>query len=188
MNAEEAKTAQSKYVEAKLEGKTGKDAALAAGYSIGSNPSNIERVGGPVHTLMVQKLKEKGIDEEYVAGKYKEALESSLKKGAKDKDLNGASQLLRGLTWLMGYGKSNAPTVAVQINNNQGGRVEDDPIPTRELVAEVSALVEILNSEVSRDRSTRIYEASIVPPDANAHEGVDQPAPAQSAPDSAGLP
>lgn len=172
MNEKEAKVAQTKYVEAKLAGKNGEEAKIIAGYSAGTIPANIERIGGPVHSLLVKALNEKGIDESFLSDEYVKGISSATKAGAKDKDLNAHAQYLKQLGFLLGYGKTG-PSIAVQVNTGAGSG--DDPLPTRELIEQVSDLVEVLKETVGRDRSSGVHAGDPGDADPDAHPGVDRP-------------
>lgn len=165
---------QAAFVEARINGKTQDEAKTLAGYSPNSDGSVI---AAHTKSLMVKALEEKGITEEYVAKKYREGIDASLNRGAKEKDINGMAQLLKQLGWLMGYGKTN-PSVAVQINNTQnniGASPQDEPVATAELIGQVSELVETLKAGIGERQSSGIYEGDIVPEDPAPHDGVVEP-------------
>ena len=173
MLRDEAYKAQEKYVENRVNGIPPSKAAQMAGYSPKTPPRTISH-NPRVEELLKKALQEKGLDENYLIGEYSKGIESATQFGAKEKDLNAHAQYLKNLSYLMGYGKRD-PTVAVQINNNEAARSSDGPVPTLELIAEVSALVEILKSEVGRPPSPAIYESHTGIAAPQAHPGVDSP-------------
>ena len=159
---------QEKYVEARVAGATQDKAAEIAGYSRTTDRSQIERIGGPVHTLMVKALAEKGITEGWIAEKYRDGIEAAQQVGAKEKDLNAMSQMLKQIGYLMGYAK-NGPAVAVQINNNPQNGAADDAAPTREDIEYLKGLIENLAEQVSADRASGLLPNDTGTPDPEAH-------------------
>lgn len=171
MTNEEIAVAAEKYVEAKISGSNGAEARKISGYAPSTSVHHIEKPGGPVDTLMAQRLKEKGINEAFLADKYLEGLSIAYSPGAKDKDVNGAAQLLRQLAHLLGYGRKETPSVAVQINNGASSP-GNEPTATRELIAEIAGLAEILKSQVGKDQQLGVHEGDIGTSDADAYTGM----------------
>lgn len=168
----ERQSIQERYVDARInQGLSQEKAKLAAGYSEKTNATQIEKIGGAVHELMVKALKAKGIDEDYMATEYVDGIKAAKVAGAKDKDLNSHAQYLKQLGYLLGYAK-NAPTLALQLNQSQAAVGPDVAIPTRELIAEVSALVEVLKETVGRDKSSGVHAGDSGAIDADACDGV----------------
>ena len=187
MNTNEREKAQEKYVEARvLQGKTQEQAKAFAGYSVGTSPANIEK-NPRVRSLMDDALERKGITEDYIAEQYKNGLEASLRDGAKEKDLNATAQLLRGLTFLKGYGKKEVPSVAVQINNGTMGGVNDSS-PTAEQLDEVKAAIELLAAAVGHDQSRGFLKGDIGIGDSPACPGVDSPSTSEAEDGGGGQP
>lgn len=184
MTHEEQEKAQKKYVEARIEGKTGEEAKKIAGYAKGYTVGNLQATGGAVDTLMAKTLKEKGITEEFLAEKYIKGLELAYSDGAREKDVNGAAQLLKQLGYLLGYGRREVPSVAVQINNGPSGPV-DDPGTTRELIAEIAGLVEVLQVQVGKDQQHGVHAGDSGAANADAHTGMVEPS-GQASPSGGG--
>jgi len=171
LTEEKTKERAERYIEKRTQGLKARDAARQAGYSDLTRIDQIERIGGPVATRMAQALQKKGIDEDYVAGKYKEYLDLCKEDGAKQKDLNAASQLLRNLGFLLGYG-TKGPQVAVQINNNQGRSEEDDPAGVRDLAEQIGELVKMVKTEVSNRDASSLPPGDTGTGHSQAHQGV----------------
>lgn len=161
------------YVEEVLKGTDRREAARIAGYSDNTGLRTIERVGGPVHSLLMRRLEDKGINEEFLAREYFNGIAQSQETGAKNKDLNAHAQYLKQLAFLMGYGKQN-PAVAVQINNSTAPPGLD---PTRagELIRETTALLEAVKEAISDIQSGRVHAGSPGTEDSQAHLGMADP-------------
>lgn len=179
---------QEAYVEARVSGLSPTEAKSIAGYSESTNKTQIERIGGPVHTLMVKALSVAGITEDWVANKYHEAVTKGLE-GAnnEERDLNSVMQGLKQIGFLMGYAKNN-PTVAVQINNGTQGSGVDESAATREDIEYLKGLIEDLAEQVGRDQSSGLLPRNIGATDPGTHQGVGEPASDQTETGGGGQP
>lgn len=176
--AEQVTAMQTKFVHGVLSGEKPADAALSAGYSPGTHPHEI------VNRIR-QALESEGLTPERLAKEYVEGIGLAKANGARDKDLNALSQMLKQLGWLLGANRKelSGPAVAVQINN---GPVAAQPgasdielhepggleAATREALAEWRTLrgdLERVDEEISRRESGDILDADTGVEDPGAH-------------------
>ena len=155
---------QNKYAAARLEGKSTEQAKAISGYSPNTSSSNIERIGGPVHTKIVQALEAKGITDDFLATQYQQGIEASQRIGAREKDLHSHAQYLSQIGFLMGYAK-NTPSVAVQINNTTSANQGDDA----DTIAE---LLRLVGEEIELRQSGEVHEANSGIEDSASHTGM----------------
>lgn len=137
-----------KYVEARIAGRSKKESKRIAGYAPTTKIQNIERPGGPVANKMVEALEAHGITEERIAAEYAEGLEKSKQPGAREADFNSHSKYLLQLAYLKGYGKKDAPAVALQINT--GTSREDDSGRLEGFAERLDWLLGALEKEIGR--------------------------------------
>lgn len=174
MTSEEREVAQDKYVDARLEGHSKIESTELAGYAAGTKPSQVDHPGSPAALKLEKALAERGLNEEFLAKEYAEGIQAAKQPGAREKDLNAYSQLLKQLGFLMGHGKRETPQVAVQINNGVS-RPEDDAPATRDLIAEVAALVTVLASQVGKDQQLGVHDGNPGPASGKASSRVVEP-------------
>jgi len=160
-----------KYTESRLNGTEPRISARIAGYSDKTHIQQIERVGGPVHNLMVTALAEKGITEEFLANEYADGIRKSKQLGAREGDFGAHSRYLLQLGYLLGYGKSG-PQVAVQINNNSGDHQTDESGGIGETLREVKELLAVVKQEIVSREPDRIPSGSPETRNAEAHQRV----------------
>ena len=134
---------QQAYVGEIVKGATKEKAKEVAGYSQKTHPYQIETP--KVVSKIVEELKRQGITEERLAQEYREGIEASKKPGAREADHNAHAKYLLQLGYLLGYGKKDAPSVAVQINNNQPG--VPDAGSGADVIARLEAIVGILEEK-----------------------------------------
>ncbi len=181
--AEQNKIMVQKYVDASLAGVEPREAARIAGYSDKTSLDQIIRPGGPVETAMCKALKERGIDEEFIAKEYAEGIKLSKSSDAAQADCNAHAKYLLQLGYLKGYGKSG-PQVAVQINNNTNtgsdSAIADERIG--ETLQEVRELLAVVRAELSQREPTAVSGednsvagGDIICPEVEAHPGVVPP-------------
>ena len=169
-----------RYVEARLVGTDGREAARMAGYSDKTKLKQIERPGGPVDSLMSKALEERGITEEFIAKEYAEGIALAKSPRASNADCNAHAKYLQQLGYLKGYGK-NGPQVAVQINNNAGSDTPHDDGRIEDTLREVGELLRVVRQELCQRDATGVHRednslagGDIVCPEAEAHPGVVQ--------------
>lgn len=166
---------QDRYVQARISGASANQARDIAGYSPNSNPVNLDKPNGILHSKIIDALKKKGIDDDYLATKYFELMEEcSDPRYAKLKDLNAKCNALKQLGYLLGHGKRDRdrPAVAVQINNSTGKAQAHDAGTTSELISEVRDLVDAIRAETKARESAGVHEGSVEVGDAYAHPDV----------------
>ena len=169
------------YVKAVEAGAAPREAANIAGYSRTFPVSEIERPGGPVDRKFEEMrlaLKEKGIDDKWLAGQYAKGADMATS-GQEYEAMAHAKYLLQ-IGYLLGHGVKNGTTVAVQVNNGvQGSSQFDDPARARELVGEVTQLIEVLKTELGARVPNRFHAGNTGTPGgpAQAHPGVGQTQP-----------
>ena len=156
-NAGEVRKMAGNYVDARIEGKAPREAAREAGYSDNTPIHQIERAGGPVHNLMAKALAERGIDEKFLAAEYLKGIEESKQRGAKEADYGAHAKYLLQIGYLLGYGKQG-PSVAVQINNNDGPARKDDIERLKERMRRAEELLALFEGESGKRQSAGVLE------------------------------
>ncbi len=179
---------QETYAELVVNGTPRQEAAIMAGYSPKTHVRDIERKDGPVHNLLTQKLRDKGLDEEWLADKLKSNYDMCLEDGAKDKAMMAAVQNLKEVANLLGYKKNDKPGVAIQINNNPGGNPGNEFVPTRELIEGLQTVIGLLEAENRRDRPIGVHASDVETRDAETRSGMGEPIDADETPGSGGQP
>lgn len=166
-SAKEVRDMQDRYAEARIAG-NGKDAAKAiAGYA--PTGTDIEKPGSQCSARIRMALQKKGIDEDSLAGEYAAGISLAKQEGSRDQNLMAHVQYLKSICYLLGYGRKETPTVAVQINNN--------PSLSQDLAAgEIAELTRLLREEISGRDAGGVHEADVIDGDSKPHPGVGKPA------------
>jgi len=180
---------EDRYLAARFEGREPRDAARIAGYSENTKINEIERVGGPVDRKLQAALQKARMDEEWLVGEYEKGIEKVM--GA-DPNFDGQAhaKYLLQLSYLMGHGKRNTPAVAVQINNQPGGKAGcvdgDDPERLADLISETRNLLEDVRAVLRQNGPGDVHEGDSALNDAGTHPGVDTDSPVGEDDDSRG--
>lgn len=172
---EEVNKMQDVYVEKRLAGVAAGEAKLLAGYSTTTHVSQIERAGGPVAEKLRLAMEKYGLDEDFLSKEYSEGIIASKGRDAREKDLNAHAQYLKQMGFLMGHGKRNEPTVAVQINNQSGSAPLEDPRRIGDLIEQVTVLLKGIETELSRREPAALREGDTPTTDAGTLAGMDTP-------------
>ncbi len=174
MDREDIPAAREKYAEARSNGATGKEAKEIAGFSSKTNQLDLDR-NPAIWNLIQQKLRDRGITEEYIAEEYASGIDKSMRPGAKqDRDHNAHATYLKQLGFLMGYTK-NAPTVAVQINQGKSDAQELDSRRVERLVEEVSGFIKLVTQEIENRNPSGVPQGNIE--DSGGDQLLDGPTP-----------
>lgn len=171
---EEVKKMQQIYVDERLAGVAPADAKRLAGYSERTHVNQIERPGGPVDLKLREAMDKYGLNEDFLAKEYSEGIAASKELRARDKDLNAHAQYLKQMGFLMGHGKRNEPTVAVQINNSTGGSQIEDPRRIGDLIQQVTVLLEGIKNELGGREPATLREGDTSTTNTGSLDGVGE--------------
>lgn len=174
--------AQDLYVKARIDGKTKSEAKEIAGYSQGTHARYIERPGSPIANKMQKALEARGIDEEYLAKNYEEGIAEARSAQGRVGDYNAYFKGLLQLSYLLGYGRKENPTVAIQLNDNRSISIDQGTIEGS--LDRLQALTGILEGRTSEDQAGGIHEADSGAKDWSASPGVAEASGAEEESDS----
>ena len=170
-----------KYVEARIEGHNKKKSKEIAGYAEGTKTTDIERPGGPVARKMLDALKKKGIDENYLAKEYVEGIDLAKQPDAKGRDGNAHAKYLFQVAHLLGYGKKENPQVAIQVNNGkQSEELDEDSIrrsiaKTEELAEGFARLTKMVEKAIGDRNASGVSEGDSGTGNPPSHSRVVEP-------------
>ena len=172
------KSAEDKYVKARVSGSSGKEARDIAGYSKNSGIKDLEGVGTPIYNKLQIALEKKNINADFLADEYIDGIK--LSKTTKHTQCNAHVKYLSQLGELLGYGKKEAPTIAIQQNfgaptPEDSGPVLDDPGSIEELISRNMELLKAVEREVGLRINADVHATESKVIDSEACPGVDMP-------------